>query len=237
MALRLYPFRQYNETDVINLYAGDFDGGDTASLADPFTNGNNDNGVFVKVSNGNMSADPVAYETTSYLGKTDYPNIGRDQYPVVSLKYQAATGISATNGGDVVLGVTLRQTLTHDENGEKLLYYPQKAIEMQALLTGQACPIATKGVFTFSQVAIDKAAGTPLLVPGTRVGLQGAGLLSGYGDKAVSSFMHLGIGQVLASGTRVSDAGTTNRSDYFSMDSSDGATETGNYYVVKVDCG
>lgn len=245
MALRLYPFRQYNETDVINLYAYDAVGA-PAGLSAPFTHGDNDNGVLVKVTNGNMSNDPVAYETNSYLGKTDYPNVGRDQYPVVPLKYQPATG------GDECLGVTLHQTLTHDENGEKLLYYPQKALEMQAMLTGQAVPIATKGVFTFSQVAFDgvdaqgnSADGGRVLSPGTKVGVGSAGKLSGIAFAGADTLGGpagtnggLGrtvVGTILASGRRESDAGTTDRSDYFSITSSDGVTETGNYWVVKVD--
>ena len=141
MAIRLLPFRQYNETDVINLYKVDPTG--TNSMAEPFVNGGNDAGVLVKVVLGNFDDDPVGYVTDSYLGKTDYPFIGRDQYPTVPLT------VNEGGSGDAgLLGVTLRQTLTYDENGEKLLYYPQKAIEMQAVLTGQAVPVLTRGVIT-----------------------------------------------------------------------------------------
>lgn len=48
MALRLYPFRQYSEQDVVNLFASD-----TADSL-PSTNGNGSAGVFVKVSAGNL---------------------------------------------------------------------------------------------------------------------------------------------------------------------------------------
>ena len=56
MAKRLLPFRQYDEKDVVNLYAYD---GSIAS--DPFTHGDNDEGVFVKVSNGDLNADVINY--------------------------------------------------------------------------------------------------------------------------------------------------------------------------------
>ena len=96
-------------------------------MASPFTNGGNDNGVLVKVSAGDFTLDPVSYEANTaavdggnYLGKVDYPFIGRDQYPTVNLACN-----EATSGQAGTLGITLRQTLTYDENGEKLLYYPQ----------------------------------------------------------------------------------------------------------------
>jgi len=143
MSLRLYPFRQYSEFDVINLFASD-----TADTS-PSTNGNGSAGVFVKVSAGNLDLDPITYAANSYLGKTDYPFIGAAQYPSVPLKFTAATA------GDPVLGITLNQTLQQDENGEKLLYNPVKRQELQAVLTGQAVPVATRGVFTLADTAID----------------------------------------------------------------------------------
>ena len=106
MAIRLLPFRQYSEHEVVNLFsalvAND-------KLSD---SGNGDAGVFVKVTNGNAN-DPTEYITSSYLGKTDYPFVGRDQYPQVPLKVDAGAS------GDMILGVTLNQTALHDENGEK----------------------------------------------------------------------------------------------------------------------
>ena len=143
MALRLYPFRQYSEQDVINLFAND-----TADTA-PSTNGNGSAGVFVKVSAGNMDLDPITYADNGYLGKTDYPFIGAAQYPSVPLTFTAATA------GTPVLGITLNQTVLEDENGEKLLYNPVKAAELQAVLSGQAVPVATRGTFTLADTAVD----------------------------------------------------------------------------------
>lgn len=137
--LRILPFRQYDENDVINLFALE----NTYVNESTTDSGNGDAGVFVKVSAGDFNLDPVAYGDNSYLGKTDYPFV-KAQYPSVQL--ECAPAIS----GDSCLGLTLRQTAKQDENGEKLLYNPVKAEELFCVLPGQAVPVATKGVFTLT---------------------------------------------------------------------------------------
>jgi hypothetical protein len=147
MATRLLPFRQYDDNDVVNMYA----------LADAAVNdnvtgvGSGDAGVFVKVSAGNFDLDPVSYTTDSYLGKTDYPFVGANQYPSVNLKVTPAASGDTTN----CLGITLRQTAKYDENGEKLLYYRQKAEELMCVLPGQSVPVATRGIFALGANAFD----------------------------------------------------------------------------------
>ena len=55
------------------------------------------------------------------------------------------------NGGDETpLGVTLYDVREYDENQEALKFNPRKADELQAVLTGQAVPVATKGTFLFA---------------------------------------------------------------------------------------
>jgi hypothetical protein len=139
MSLRILPFRQYDENDVINLFALD---GASANEATT-DSGDGDAGVFVKVSAGNFDLDPVAYSDNAYLGKTDYPFI-KAQYPSVQLECSPAAS------GDSLLGVTLRQTAKYDENGEKLLYNPVKAEELGCVMPGQAVPVASRGVFTLT---------------------------------------------------------------------------------------
>lgn len=202
MSLRILPFRQYSEEDVVNLYRI-ADGGELAATTD---SGTGDAGVFVKVSAGDFSADPVAYASDSYLGKTDYPFVGRAQYPKVGLQMEAATT------GSAVLGISLLQTAKADENGEKLLYNPQKAAELQAVLPGQAVPVATKGVFTVSAAAVD---GT--LTPGAKFQISAnAGKITGAAVDGA-----LAIGTVLGSGSRTSQNGETDQL-------------AGNYYVIKL---
>ena len=155
MAIRLLPFRQYAEQDVVNLYAMDAvnDQVDT-------TQGDGDAGIFVKVSAGDFSLDPIQYADSTYLGKTDYPFIGRDQYPSVPLRITAATS------GTAVLGVTLLQTALKDENGEKLKFNPRKADEMQCVIKGQAVPLVTRGIFLIKN-ALSAQAGVPLYCDAT----------------------------------------------------------------------
>jgi hypothetical protein len=137
--LRILPFRQYDENDVINLFALD---GASANEATT-DSGAGDAGVFVTISAGDFDKDPVSYSDDSYLGKTDYPFI-KAQYPKVNLECTPAIS------GDSCLGLTLRQTAKTDENGEKLLYNPVKAEELFCVLPGQAVPVATRGVFTLA---------------------------------------------------------------------------------------
>lgn len=137
--LRILPFRQYDENDVINLFALD---GASANESTTDT-GAGDAGVFVKVSAGDFDKDPIGYSDNSYLGKTDYPFI-KAQYPSVQLECSPAAS------GEALLGITLRQTAKADENGEKLLYNPVKAEELGCVMPGQAVPVATRGVFTLT---------------------------------------------------------------------------------------
>jgi len=120
--------------------------------------GAGDAGVFVKVTNGNLDAGPTVYDNTfmSYLGvdPSSLPYVGRDQYPRVPITVGAAAD------GDQPLGITLYQTAKVDENGEKLLYYPQKKIETQSVLPGEAVPVLTRGI-------IAVAASTGALPPNT----------------------------------------------------------------------
>ena len=142
MANRLLPFRQYDENDVINLFAN------TVSDASPTTNGNGSAGVFVSINAGNFSNDPVTY------GADFGPSYNHtlNAYPEVPLKV-AAAAVGAKAGQ--VIGVTLKQTVEADENGEKLIYNPVKKDELQAVLSGQAVPIATRGIFTLTSDAVD----------------------------------------------------------------------------------
>lgn len=156
--LRLLPFRQYDEQDVVNLFALESD----LALAASTDDGQGSNGVFVKVTNGNFDQDVVEYTSNSYLGKTDYPHVGANLYPTNPLT------VSGVQAGDAPLGITLNQTAKADENGEKLLYNKTKCEELQAVLPGQTVPVATKGIFTlateaFSGAASDYAVGTGIV--------------------------------------------------------------------------
>ena len=100
MANRLLPFRQYDENDVINLFAN------AASDTNPTTNGNGSAGVCVSVSAGNFSKDAITYVDRGALGAS-YDHT-KNQYPEVQLKVTAAA--AGAKAGEVI-GVTLKQTL------------------------------------------------------------------------------------------------------------------------------
>ena len=95
MAIRILPFRQYNETDVINMFALDTAYVNTATT-DSGQTAYGDAGVFVTVAAGDLNKDPVTYTAGAdqfggYLGKTDYPFVGANSYPSVSLRIKPAT--------------------------------------------------------------------------------------------------------------------------------------------------
>jgi hypothetical protein len=218
MSLRLYPFRQYSDIDVINMFAN------STCDDNPFTNGNGSAGVFVKVNAGNLDLDPITYGTNAYLGKTDYPFLGAAQYPSVPLTFTAATNDAP------VLGITLNQTLAFDENGEKLLYNPIKTAELQAVLSGQAVPVATRGMFTLNDTAIDWVDAN-MVVNSQLLISANAGKVSGLAPTTVGPLtgQYAIIGKVLATGSRASQNG---KSDYFAGTGSAGAK----YALVQIDC-
>jgi len=200
MGKRLLPFRQYSDQDVINMFALE-DSVLTATQSITETH-SGDAGVFVKISNGNLNLDPVTYGSNAYLGKTDYPFVGSNGYPSVSLK------ITPASSGDIrALGLTLWETAKYDENGEKLIYYPQKAHENQVLLPGQSVPVATKGVFTLTDVAYNNTAnwavGNPFILSAQ------AGKVSGVASTYVAGANQpVVLGTILATGTRGNNGAT-----------------------------
>ena len=220
MALRILPFRQYSDHDVINMYSVlDFDVNDNT-----IDSGRGDAGMFVKIADGNFDNDPVTYQTNTYLGKNDYPFLGTtEMYPEVNLK------VTGAKDEDHAIGMTLYQTAKNDENGQKLLYNPEKQEEAQAMLPGQAVPIATKGIFTLASSAFDGPITS--FAPGNRIKLSSnAGKVTGFSTVTAATVTTGDLvdedkvfGHVLGTGTR-SNVGIT--TDQFS----------GDYIVVSFDC-
>lgn len=206
MALRLLPFRQYDEQDVVNLFA--LESG--LALASTTGDGEGSNGVFVKVTNGNFNQDVVTYASDDYLGKTDYPFVGGDMYPSNPLT------ISGAASGDLPLGITLNQTAKADENGEKLLYNTTKKEELQAVLPGQSVPVVTKGIFTLATAAFDGSASDYAVGTGIQISDNNVGKITGVAPTDGAAF-----GTVLGTGSRSNNGGLT---DQF----------VGDYLIVKI---
>ncbi len=216
MGLRLLPFRQYSEHDVINIFSLNTGLALTSSADD----GNGSNGVFVKIETGDFNKDTIVYNESSYLGKTDYPHVFGDMYP------QNPLTLTTAGSGDLPLGITLNQTAKEDENGEKLIYNATKKEELQAVLPGQSVPVATKGIFTLSANAFDLNGATLLTTAysvGDRITMStgNAGKITGVA--AASSASYTGtFGSIIGTGIRTSNAGITDQFD-------------GNFLVIKLD--
>jgi len=208
MGLRILPFRQYDENDVVNLFAAK-SGQEVNQLDDALTGAAVHGGAFVQVEVGDLNNDPIEYGADSYLGKTDYPHIGVNQYPTVPHKVKLADGSAKA------LGITLNQVAKFDENGEKLLYYPQKALENHAVLPGQAVPVARKGIFTLHDSAFDIADWATDAAIGHTLKVTADGKVSGQAGADVS-----GVGTILATGSRSEPVGSL----------------SGNYAICAIEC-
>ena len=149
----LKPFRSYDEHDVVNLFALDY----------PTINLNVDNvkikkGKLVTVSNGWKNTDE-ALDSHGLGGASATTSPGKSFANTVSLRYGTTAKVEPTDSTEVPLGITLWDMAERDENGEKLLYHPRKAAEMQAVISGQTMPILTKGVVLYKGQLTDVAVG------------------------------------------------------------------------------
>ena len=196
---RLLPHRVVNPYDIVNFYSLDSATGAAGSL--------------VKISSGDLDNAPVEFVTRSdaYAFQNTLGN-AYSPHNTVPHKVTLVTGVENTKP----LGFLLNDVRQTDENGENLQYYKQKREELQCVLSGEAVPIATRGILTFNSKAI---AGTGLptinqvLIPAAN------GQITGVTDTGQTFTQRLGV--VLASGTRASQQDT----DAFA----------GNYIIAKID--
>ena len=224
MALRLLPFRQYAEQDVVNMYSN------VSCLESTDSSGDGDAGVFVSVVSGNLNQGPTFYDhnvpSTISWNTNGIPHLGKDGYPIVPLKVDAAAANAAPGE---VLGITLYQTALKDENGEKLLYYPQKKLESQAVLSGEAVPVLTRGIVTLSlddgsNNGASATASPNNWLPGS--GIKIAAAAAGVVDACSPSHAKR-LGSILATGFRTA----INQTDQFAG----AAGSTGYYAIVRID--
>ena len=138
MARNLRPLQQYSEHDVINFFAYS---GDSTLVR---------KGTAVKVQGAGFKADST--NPVEMLG-----NPGASYTNTVSQRYGAVPKVAAAVSGDKVIGFTLLDIRETDENGEKLVYNPRKAAEMNVVISGQAVPVLTRGVVLYSGLAAGSA--------------------------------------------------------------------------------
>jgi hypothetical protein len=167
---RLKPFRDYSEHDVLNLFAfGDKDvslGTTTVIYA----------GSAVKVQTGWSNTNEL-----QMLG-----DVGAAYANTVSERYGVSADVQYTEGGadEAALGLTLYDVREYDENGEALKFNPRKQDELQSVLSGQAVPIATRGVFLMATGAWASSAG---ILQDNDVFATGDGKVTKLGAKAVNN--------------------------------------------------
>jgi len=201
MAKRILPYRDYSEHDVVNLFSLDLSTATSTTLAGMVpgeTGGDFDAGVVVSVSAGTLPGEvsELRAESTDalrgYLGASfSTAHIGFNGYPANTGMTVVPANEGATSRG---LGITLRETLAFDENGEKMLYYKQKLDEAQAVLPGQTVPVLTRGLVLLSGDAIT---GTPVKGDPLEIA-DGGKLQKGDGTNPI-------VGTVLATGTDIVD--------------------------------
>ena len=203
---RLLPFRQYDENDVINFYSLDTVTGEAGSV--------------VQVSSANLSTEP-----TQFVERTDSDSFDATQghalslYPEVPYKVTKSTG---TGAAVRPLGILLRDVRNKDENGENRLYYPQKKEELQCVVSGEAVPVATKGLFTINTRGLTNGL-APAINSFAMPSLNGT--ITGLVTTAAKHHEHHthSIGRFIATGNRESQGSTT---DAFA----------GAYAILKLSC-
>jgi hypothetical protein len=126
----LLPFRQYDEHDVINLFGW--------SGAIPVNKG-----TLVKAVASGWRTDEAG--TIQFLGSP-----GATFGNTVSERYGVKPRVTFAGTGDSPIGMLLYDVREQDENGQLLKFVPRKADEMQCAVSGQAVPIATRGLFLVS---------------------------------------------------------------------------------------
>ena len=138
----LKAFRQYSEHDVVNLFSLTGNG-----ITLPFNKG-----TLVSVNGDGWKND--ASSDLDMLG-----DVGAAYSNTVSQRYGVPACVTVAATGDNILGITLYDVKETDENGEKLVFNPRKAAELQAVVSGQAVPVMTKGVVLYNGVTGTPAGG------------------------------------------------------------------------------
>lgn len=147
--MTIRPFRDYSEHEVINLFA---------------LEGETNKGTFVTAKgNGfDLTAGPN-FENDSFIDNT------------ITSRFNVANRLVAAPSGTLpamVLGMTLKDVRSVDENGYPLKFEPRKAAERDLIISGEAVPVVKRGVFLYSGIE-----GNPVFGDGLAVSDAGDGSL------------------------------------------------------------
>lgn len=152
---------QYSENDVINLFA--------------YTG----NGAFIPVNKGTfvtISGSGFVNDQTDTLFRG---GAGATYAGTLSQRYGPQAQVSVATTGDVAVGCLLYDVREVDENGEKLIYNPRKAIENNWVISGQTVPILTRGLVLYSGVNETVTAGQVAWVSGGQLTNTGPASVAG----------------------------------------------------------
>ena len=137
----LRPFRDYDEKDVINLYALNHDYSTITSWDTRVAHGR-----LVKLSNegwkNDHEIDMIGHAGDMHITGT------------VHQRYGVKAKVDLAGAGEAPLGMTLYHVAKLDENGEQLKFNPRKASELEAVIEGQPVPIVTRGLFLIEDAAL-----------------------------------------------------------------------------------
>lgn len=175
--MNLTPYREYHESDVIQLFALSGATGQKGNI---------------------VSIVPVAGVATG-----DNP-INRDGFGpqmigvvanTYSARYETKARVAPTASGAIPLGLQLYDVLEVNPYNESLLYRSIEKAERQAVLSGQTVPIVTRGVF-----GVQGASG---LIYGGSVGVARNGTIWGVGTTVPAG--ETAIGQFLGTTGRAGE--------------------------------
>ena len=142
----LRPLHDYSDHDVVNLFS--WSGAVPANA-----------GTMVKIANpSGWQSDDDAVEMFSAAGNS-YANTVSQRYRTPSQITTCGTGAAGVK--DIPIGMLLYDVREEDENGEKLIYHPRKAAENDWVISGQACPVLTRGIVLYSGATLKADAVTP----------------------------------------------------------------------------
>ena len=167
MASTLLPFRQVHENDVVNLFAYD---GSSATR-----------GLIVKLKT------TAGWDIDDDLG-TD--SINNSYANTVSDRYNVKARVETCTSGDTPFGMLMYDVAETDENGEKLIYHPRKAHEMQVSVSGQAVPVLTKGIVLVNMPLADHNSQT--IAAATELYAGDAGAMIAHGSPSGKGLRRVG---------------------------------------------
>lgn len=170
----LRPLRNYDEKDVNNFFT--------------LVNGGSlpqNKGTLVKLVSSGWVADA---DPTEMLGAP-----GAAYGNTVSQRYGVTAKVEVAGTGDAVVGMTLFDMKETDENGEQLKFNPRKAQEIEAVISGQAMPLVSRGEFLYSGITGTCTAGDKLYAGADGVINSETEALGAAGENDLANATQVGI--------------------------------------------